>query len=256
VIRAIRRRQEKRQIDVAVAAGCSTATVSRIEHGLWAELAFGRILAVADVIGVRLDVTPRWRGAELDRVIDEGHARLLGLVAGLLPGWGWEIRIEVTYSEFGERGSIDLLAWHAETATLVVFEIKTELGAVEGLLRPLNAKVRLASTVAQKQFGWRPAIVAVIVVFPESVAVRRQVARHETVLRGALPATSRELRTWLRNPAGSMRGIWFLSNLHGTVASRNPSAVRRVRGSRMASSERGTRGRAGCAVPPRSQTSD
>ena len=239
VIRAIRQRQGKRQIDVAVAARCSAATVSRIERGRWEELAFGRIVAVTDVIGVRLDLMARWRGADLDRVIDEGHARLLGLVAGLLSGWGWEFRIEVTYSEFGERGSIDLLAWHVETATLVVFEIKTELGAVEGLLRPLNAKVRLAAGVARDQFGWRAAKVAVIVVFPESVAVRRQVARHATVLRGALPATSRELRSWLRDPVGPIRGLWFLSNLHGTVISRNPSAIRRVRAPRGRAGERG-----------------
>jgi transcriptional regulator with XRE-family HTH domain len=232
VIRALRQRQGKRQADIALAARCSATTVSRIELGDWESLAFGRLLAVADVVGVHLEVAAHWQGAAMDRVLDEGHARLLAAVARLLESWGWVTRFEVTYSEYGERGSIDLLAWHAGTATLAVFEIKTELGSVEGLLRPLNAKCRLAGKVAREQFGWHAARVAAIVVFPERVAIRRQVARHQTVLGGSLPATSRDIRSWLQRPTGVVRGIWFLSNSHGEGVRTNPSAIRRVRAAR------------------------
>ncbi len=225
----MRHRQQKRQTDVAIAARCSTTTVSRIERGEWASIACGRLFAVADVLGVRLDVVPHWQGAGLDRVLDEGHAQLIGVLSSLLDRWGWTIRIEVTYSEFGERGSIDILAWDSRSATLVVFEIKTELGSVEGLLRPLNVKARLASGVARSQFGWRAARVAVVVIFPERVAVRRQLAKHADVLGRELPATSREIRSWLQQPVGAIRGIWFLSNLHPAGVRANPSAIRRVR---------------------------
>jgi transcriptional regulator with XRE-family HTH domain len=232
VIRALRQRQRKRQRDVAHAAGCSITTVSRLERGEWRSLAFGRIQGIAAVLEVGLEIRPHLHGAGLDRVLDESHAQLLGRVARLLEGWGWETRIEVTFSEFGERGSIDLLAWHPHTATLAVFEIKSELGSVEGLLRPLGTKARLAAKIARKQFGWRAARIGAIVVLPESAAVRRQVTRHETVLRAALPAGSRAVRTWLRGPSGALRGIWFLSDSHAAVPNRNPSAIQRVRTNR------------------------
>src|SRR4051812_35629681 len=110
--------------------------------------------AIAEALGVKLSVVASWQEAALDRVLDEGHARLVGLVAARLERRGWETHIEVSYSIFGERGSIDILAWHAATATLLVIEIKTELGSIEGLLRPLDAKVRLAAGIARDRFGW------------------------------------------------------------------------------------------------------
>lgn len=229
VLRAVRQEQKRRLVDVAEAAGCSASTVSRAERGDWGPLAYGRIVAIADVLDVRVDLRPRWRGAELDRVLDDGHARLLGLVVGLIERWGWQTRIEVSFSIYGERGSIDLLAWHPESRSLVVFEVKTELGSVEGLLRPLGVKLRLAARIARDQFGWRADNIACVVVFPEVRSVRRLMARHATVLVGALPAGSREVRGWLREPSGGLRGRWFLSNSRGVTAERNPSAVRRVR---------------------------
>jgi hypothetical protein len=138
-------------------------------------------------------------------------------------------RVEVTFSVFGERGSIDVLAWHPATRSLVVFEIKTELGSVEGLLRPLNVEVRLATRIASEQFGWLAVRVACVVVFPEVRSVRRMVDRHATVFDAALPSNSRAVRAWLRAPSGVLRGRWFLSGLHAVTATRNPSAVRRVR---------------------------
>ncbi len=184
---------------------------------------------MADALGARLSVLVSWQGAALDRVLDEGHSRLVGIVLARLAGWGWTTHVEVSYSEFGERGSIDILAWHAKTSTLLVIEIKTELGSVEGLLRPLDAKVRLAPGIARERFGWRAARVAALVVFPESDAVRRQVARHATVIDAALPARSREVVSWLKEPVRTVRGCWFLSDSRGRILNRNPSAVRRVR---------------------------
>ena len=220
VLKAVRQQRKLRLVDVARAAGCSASTASRAERGDWERLAYGRIDAIATVLEVRLDLRPRWRGAELDRVLDDGHARLMGLVVGLVERWGWQTRIEVTFSEYGERGSIDLLAWHPATRTLVVFEIKTELGSVEGLLRPLNVKVRLAERIARDQFGWRAARVGCIVVFPEDRAVRRLVDRHATVLVGALPNGSRDVRRWLREPSDVLRGRWFLTNSRAAAAGR------------------------------------
>src|SRR4051794_5711662 len=141
--RAIRQRSRLRLVDVAGQAGLSRSTVSRVERGEWTGVTHGSVAALADALGARLSVLVTWQGAALDRVLDEGHALLVALVVARLERRRWEARVEVSYSIFGERGSIDVLAWHAGTATLVVFEIKTELGSVEGLLRPLDTKVRL-----------------------------------------------------------------------------------------------------------------
>jgi hypothetical protein len=55
---------------------------------------------------------------------------------------------------FGERGSIDLLAWHESSRTLLVIELKTELTSVEETLRRHDSKVRLAPGIARERFGW------------------------------------------------------------------------------------------------------
>jgi hypothetical protein len=241
----VRLRQRKRLLDVAHAAHCSEATVRRVEHGEWTGITYGRIIAVANALGVHVVSEARWFGAALDRVLDEGHAQLVGFVNRVLTGWGWETRIEVSFSIYGERGSIDLLAWHAATRTLVVFEIKTELGSVEGLLRPLGVKARLAKQIAHEQFAWQASHVAVIVVFPETMTARRTVMRHADVLTSALPARSRAIRSWLRRPDGSIRGCWFLSNPRVVTANRNPAAAQRVRVPQATALERGDASRSG-----------
>jgi transcriptional regulator with XRE-family HTH domain len=211
-LRVIRRLQGWRQEDVASRARLSRSAYARLESGDINGVRLGVLERVTSALDADLDVAIRWHGARLDRAVDEGHARLAGLVARLLLAWGWIVELEVSFSHFGERGSIDLLGWHAATASLLVDETKTELGSVEGLLRPLDVKVRLAPMLARQRFGWQAARVGRVVVFPESVTVRRQVARHRDVLDAALPDGSRDVRRWLRQPAGPLRGIWFLSS--------------------------------------------
>jgi hypothetical protein len=210
-------------------SGLSRQTVSLVERGRWAGLSWRSLAAVASALDAVIGASVSWRGAEVDRVLDEGHARLVGLVVRRLEAAGWVAKIEVTFSEFGERGSIDVLGWHPATATLAVFEIKTELGSVEGLLRPLDIKVRLAPKIAQDQFGWRAARVARIVVFPEDRTIRRQISRHAAVMDRALPAANLGVRAWLAAPQGTLRGRWFLTDSRRVALTRNPSAVRRVR---------------------------
>jgi len=229
VARRIRQRQHMRQVDAAARSGVSQAAWSRFELGGADLQTFRRVDTMLAALGARLDIEIRWGGAAVDRVLDDGHARLAAKVTDRLRRWRWTVQPEVSFSVYGERGSIDLLAWHAPSRSLVVFEIKTELGSVEGLLRPLDAKLRHAAGVARERFGWRPATVSAVVVFPESGAVRRQVARHAGLIGARLPATSREVTAWLGSPAGTIFGVWFLSDSHGTVDTRNPSAIHRVR---------------------------
>src|SRR5206468_2045260 len=112
--------------------GMPIRTVRRLLKGLDAEL----VLVV------------RWRGGDLDHLLDAAHARLGDEVVGILRANGWTVMPEVSFSIFGERGSIDLLAWHPATRTLLVIELKTEIASVEETFRRHDVKVRLAREIA------------------------------------------------------------------------------------------------------------
>lgn len=225
---ALRVRQHLRQSDVAAAAGIGRWKVVKIEAGEIEEVLVGQLRRSFEALGARLDLVASFRGAELDRLLDEVHARLAGAVVDLLERRGWIVKVEVSYSVRGERGSIDVLAWHAGKRALLVLEIKSELPGVDPLLRPLDVKVRLAPAIARDQFGWDVATVSRIVVFPRDRTVHRQVGTHATLLRAALPSRSREIRRWLGAPGQSVAGIWFVSLDGHPNTARNRSAIRRV----------------------------
>lgn len=65
--------------------------------------------------------------AEVTKLLDAGHARLADRVVGLLRAAGWAVIVEYTFSHYGERGSVDIVAWHAAARTLFIVEIKTIL---------------------------------------------------------------------------------------------------------------------------------
>lgn len=229
VLRALRHRSRLTQAQLGALCGVSRSVVSKVELGEIAGVTVGTLVAVIEAAGARLELRPLWHGAALDRLMDEGHARLSSRVIRFMRQREWDVEVEVSYSIFGERGSIDLLAWHSATGTLLVVEIKTELGSVERLLRPLDAKVRLATKLASERFGWRALRVGRLVVFPEEMTVRRQVDRHRDTLGAALPMRSREVRSWLRQPHGTLAAIWFFSDPSQTSVTRNPSSILRVR---------------------------
>lgn len=131
-----------------------------------------RVAAIARALDADLVISLRWRDGELDRLLDEGHAAVLGRVAAHLQASGWITESEVTYSVYDERGSIDLLAWHAPTRTLLVIEIKTELTSVEATLRKHDEKARLGARIATERFGWRAASTARLLVLPNLSSAR------------------------------------------------------------------------------------
>ena len=50
------------------------------------------------------------------RLVDRAHAALVDYVVGWLRD-DWEVVVEYTFNRYGERGSVDVLAWHAATRT-------------------------------------------------------------------------------------------------------------------------------------------
>jgi len=220
VLRALRRRRRLRQVDVAVLAGVTQSTVSRVERGHSDMLALATLRRLFGAVDARIDVVPLWRAGELDRLLDEDHAALCGQVANVLERAGWSIVLEATYSRYGERGSIDILAAHPDTRTVLVVEIKTQLISIEEIGRRLDQKTRLAPAIASERFGWRASTVGRLLVLPSLPTERRRVARQGAVVAHLFPVqAARTVRRWLRQPIGPLAGIWFVSFMHGRAGS-------------------------------------
>jgi transcriptional regulator with XRE-family HTH domain len=230
IVRGLRRRLRWRQSELAAKAGCSQGAVSLIERGHLRSLPqLRRVLAALDASMV---IELRWRAGALERLLDEDHARLVGFLVNVLRGLGWEVQAEVTYAEYSERGSIDLLAFHPRSRILLVIEVKTDLPSVEATLRKLDEKVRLAPIIARKRFGWTPRAVARLIALPADRTTRRRVERQASVLAAALPMRGVAVRSWLAEPVDSMAGLWFVTGANGRSAiQRSPGRERvRVRG--------------------------
>ena len=191
-----------RQKDVAADAKVARSWVSRVERGHLAGLPIDRLRAIAAALEIRVDLAASWRGGEAASVVNERHSRMHELVAARLSALsGWAFATEVTFSHWGERGTIDVLAWHASSRTLLVLELKTEIPDPAGVLAQVDRYRRLAPTIGRDR-GWDPVRVATWVLVAESDLNRSQLARHRTMLRNAFPLDGRFLRGWLPDPSG------------------------------------------------------
>ena len=232
--REIRRRVGWRQRDVAERAGVSQTLVSLFERGHLGHLSVHAVRAICAVLEIRVDFVPRWRGGDGERLLDERHAAMAErALTATVACPGWRARGEVTFSSYGDRGSIDVFAWNEAERAVLIEEIKSDLVTIEGTIRPLAVKRRLAAETAERELGWRPRSVGIVLVLPEGSHVRARVARHAATFDSVLPGRLPELRRWLREPRGPLGAIWFLS-LSDVVAAklRPPKRIRQRRASR------------------------
>ncbi len=232
-VRALRRRRRWRQIDLADAAGVSQPLVSLVERGHLASLTVHTLRAILGALESRLDLGLQWRGGALDRLLDERHATIVNVVVGILTILGWTVAVEVSFNHYGDRGSIDILAWHPVFRTVLVVEVKSEVTSIEELARRLDIKTRLARDIARER-GWAVDRVATIVVLPEGTSARSALRRFDAVFRAAYPARGREIRRWLRAPSTTLRGVWLLSGITAGSGKRGGGGPTRVRASRTA----------------------
>jgi len=192
-------------------------------------MAVGTLDGMARFLEADLVMAVRWKGGDLDRLLDERHAALVEAVARFLESLGWHTLPELSFSIYGERGSIDLVAWHAEHRVLLVIEVKSELASVEDTLRRHDQKARLAAQVVEERFGWRPRAVSRLLVLPDARTGRRRVAQHAVVFQRAYPLRGHAVRSWLRSPAGAVAALMFLSSSAGGATGQRSVTSRRVR---------------------------
>ncbi len=227
--RAVRMRLGWRQTDVAARAGVSSSLVSLVERGHLDRLALATLRRIAGTLDIRIDMVARWRGGELERLVNAAHETLREEVARLLSGLsGWTQSPEVSFAVYGERGVIDILALHERTGALLVIELKTELVSLEDLLATMDRRLRLARAIAGER-GWAAKTVSAWVVLGESDTNRRRVRAHATTLRSAFPAGGHAMRSWLRRPTGPIRALSFWANSNAGGGVRRVAARKRVR---------------------------
>jgi transcriptional regulator with XRE-family HTH domain len=219
-VRAVRIRKRWRQCDVAEKAKVSQVMVSRIERGQVGDMTLDRIRAVARALEVSVPLSPRWRGGELDRLVNRAHAALHEEVARRLQRLtAWTVVPEVAFAIGQERGVIDILAWHAATKSLLVIELKTLLVDPQDLVKTMGVRRRLGPRIGREQ-GWDAATVGAWVVVTDTRTNRRHVAAVATMLRNAFPSDGHAIGAWLRRPSGSISALSFWPSGHAVVARR------------------------------------
>ena len=227
-LRAIRHRRGWTQAGLAARAGVQQSVISLAERGHIDGMSVRSLRAICAALEVRLLFTPSWRGGEIDRLLDEAHAAVTTATVRLLRRLGWQVFVEVTFSRYGERGSIDVLGLRPDLRAALVNECKTELASTEQRNRGVDRKVRLAPDLIQERFGWRPTLLGRLVVFADDSSNRRRVAR-ASVLDASYPTRGRAVSDWLREPAGAMSGLVFLPPITGRDGRQRVRTRTRVR---------------------------
>ena len=227
-LRAIRVRKGWRQSDLARRARVSPSLVGAVERGNASSVTLGRLRRVASALGARLDTLVRWDGADLPRLLGARHAAMHEAVGSMFAALGgWQIEPEVSFSIYGERGIIDILAWHPGRRMLLVVELKTEVVEIGLLLGKMDQRRRLAGKVARRH-GWDPVAVSTWVIIADGRTNRRALAAHRVVLRRKFPIDGRTIRRRLRDPRERVDSLSFLPYRKDASLGRGIRPVRRV----------------------------
>ncbi len=211
VFRAVRLRLGRRQQDVADEAGVSRQVVSRVDCGHLEQVSTAALRAIARVLGIHLDLIARWRGGDLDRMLNRRHAALHEAALGILAGYpGWQFVPEVSFNVWGERGVIDLVGWNEEHRALALGELKSEFVDPGELVGTMDKRRRLAAAIVESR-GWKPLTVGTWVIAADTRTNRRLLAASHRLLRSAFPADGHAMTRWLTKPTASISGLSFVS---------------------------------------------
>lgn len=226
-LRRIRLRRDERQADVAARAGVTQSTYSLAERGHLDRMSLATLRRIVASLEIRLDLIPRWRGGDVDRLVNGRHAVMGAQVTDRLRAAGWEVAPEVSFNHFGERRVIDLLGWNAVARALLIVELKTEVVDANDLLATMDRRLRLGRQIARDR-GWDPTTVSGWVVIADSRTNRRHVHALAPLLRSAFPEDGRAAAGWLRQPYRRHLALWFLTDSDPGDARRSLAPRKRV----------------------------
>jgi DNA-binding XRE family transcriptional regulator len=179
-----------RQEDLGTEAGVSRGAIARIEQGHADKVTVETLDKVARALGARVVCRLTWNSEGLDRLLDSDHAAIVEQVVGVLRAADWLVATEVSFNVFGERGSIDIFAFHPVARTLLVIEVKSVVPDVQATLVTLDRKERLALEIA-RQRGWDAVTVAKLLIIRDDRTARRRVEQHRVTFGNAFRIESR-----------------------------------------------------------------
>ena len=209
-----------------MAAGVGITACSDLERGHAAEMTVHAVRAIAGAVSLPIGWDVGWQRHEVDRLLDQDHAALAIVVARRLRAWGWHVKPEVSFSRYGERGRIDVLAFHPVAAALLVVELKTMIVDGQELLGGLDVKARVAPFVA-REVGWEARVVVSALIVTDGTTNRRRVRQIEPLLQH-LSLRGHAALGWLREPIGTPTGILLLTKLPDSAGSDVRRAGRRL----------------------------
>jgi transcriptional regulator with XRE-family HTH domain len=228
-IRAIRVRKRLTQEQVAQRVGMSRGVVARIEQGHAARVTIETLERIAAALGARVLVKLLWQGEGLDRLLDGRHATVVEEVVRVLRATGWTVATEVSFNEFGERGSIDVFAFFPATSALLVVEVKTVIADAQDLQATLDRKVRLAPKLARDR-GWAPLTVARVLVVVDTRSNQQRVDALAATFGATFPDRTWAARRWIATPSSTepLRAIWFLRIGRQAIVTQRVRPARRL----------------------------
>lgn len=211
-VRARRHQRRWRLADLALVAGVGATACSVLERGGAGGLSVRVARAIAGAVDLPLGWDVGWQRAEIDRLLDADHAALAAKLSRRLVALGWVVRAEVSFNQYGDRGRIDLLAFHPAERILLVIEIKTAIVDAQAMLGSLDVKARVAPDVG-RDLGWEPRLVVPALVVLDGTTARRHLRAIEPLL-SRFDLRGRAAVEWLREPfVARPTGMLFLTKL-------------------------------------------
>lgn len=194
-LKALRKRKGWTQTHLSSLLGCSQQRFSRLERDV-RRAPLGFVEAWTTALDGFLSVEVRISGER--PLTDARHAALQNRIARRLRSDGWEVETERSFNHYGDRGRVDILAYHPICRVLLVIEIKRRIQDVQDTLGRLDMKVRTAPHLVAER-GWPVAAVVPALIVGEDRTSRRRVEEHAALF-AHLALRSRSARSWLRDP--------------------------------------------------------
>ena len=110
------------------------------------------------------------------------------------------MRVEASFNHFGDRGRVDILAFHPSCRILLVVEIKSVIEDVQDTIGRLDIKVRVAPDLGRES-GWQPLVVVPALLVTDGRTSQRRVSTHSALFQ-RFALRGRSALGWLRKPRG------------------------------------------------------
>ena len=196
------------QRGLASASGISRSYLANIELGT-ANPTLEAVERLGAALGIEFDLVNRLQARLAEpRQRDFVHARCSVYVDRRLRRSGWSTAREVAIEDGRYRGWVDLVAYHAALATILVIEVKTRIDDVGAIERQLSWYRRSAGDVGRR-FGWRAQRVEAWLLVLASDEVDRAIQMNRDLLRQSFPRRAGDMLAIVdgNGRAGAPRGI-------------------------------------------------